>query len=104
MMELTRIRYFFVLGNKLGVGTRVRQALKFASNPHWVSKLIFTIIKKIKYPILLYNYIYKKRNAWLLYITMIINSFEKSNIHLKLLGFYWLFHETDGSLKFLKPP
>jgi len=60
MMELTRIRYLFVLGNKLGVGTRMRQALKFASNPRWVSKLIFTIIKKIKCPILIYNYIYKK--------------------------------------------
>jgi hypothetical protein len=87
MMELPRIRYFFVLGNKLGVGTRVRQVLKIASNPCWVSKLIFTIIKKIKYSILIYNYSYKKPNAWLLYITMIINSFEKSNIHLKLLAF-----------------
>jgi hypothetical protein len=42
MMELTRIRYFFVLGNKLGVGIRVKQVLKIASNPCWVSKKLYT--------------------------------------------------------------
>jgi hypothetical protein len=42
MMELTRIRYFFVVGKKLGVGTRVMQVLEIASNPSWVSKKLNT--------------------------------------------------------------
>jgi hypothetical protein len=49
---------------QLEVYTRVGRVLEIAPNPcwasSWVSTLITMIIKKIKYPVLIYNHSYQK--------------------------------------------
>jgi hypothetical protein len=58
-------RYILALCQfQLKVYTRVGRVLEIAPNPYrvssWVSKLITMIIKKIKYPVLIYNHSYQK--------------------------------------------
>jgi hypothetical protein len=90
------------------VATRVGQVLETEPNPPvpaWASELIPTVIKKFKYPVLIYKHGFSKNQILrYYYITMVVNFFQNTNNHLEN---YWVFANSimkpDGS-RFLKYP
>jgi len=86
----------------------VGQVLETEPNPPvsaWASELIPTVIKKFKYPVLIYKHGFSKNQILsYYYITMVVNFFQNTNNHLEN---YWVFAKSimkpDGS-RFLKYP
>ncbi len=81
------------------VVTRVGQVLETEPNPPvsaWASELIPTVIKKIKYPVLIYKHsLSKNQKLSYYYITTVLNFFQNPNNHLEN---YWVFASS-----FMKP-
>jgi len=72
------------------VATRVGQVFETEPNPPvsaWASELIPTVIKKLKYPVLIHKHgLLKNQILSYYYITMILNFFQNPNNHLEN---YW---------------
>jgi hypothetical protein len=74
--------------------------LETSPNTPWISSLV-TMVIKIKYSILTYNYVYKRNPNYLIYVITFLNFLKKSNNHLKvvksLLDFYatWWFYDFE---------
>lgn len=78
------------------------QVLETEPNPPvsaWASELIPTVIKKFKYPVLIYKHGFSKNQILsYYYITMVVNFFQNTNNHLEN---YWVFANSIMKLDVL---